>query len=54
MDDLAEEDQEEEDDNTLFLPPDKDPATQQRTNSLIGKTPGNKRLVRTYTNSNQI
>ena len=41
---LAEEDQ-DEDETTLILPPDKDPATQHRTNSLIGKNSPNKQLV---------
>jgi hypothetical protein len=41
---LAEEDQ-DEDETTLILPPDKDPATQHRTNSLIGKNSPNKQLM---------
>ena len=40
----AEEDQ-DEDETTLILPPDKDPATQHRTNSLIGKNSPNKQQV---------
>ena len=42
----AEEDQ-DEDETTLILPPDKDPATQHRTNSLIGKNSPNKQQVYT-------